>query len=56
MHKDKQALTLALQLAITARTSKQSQDATAIAEQLAAQLTPQEVETCKKTALQSIHG
>jgi len=56
MKTDKQALTLALQLAITARTNKQSQDATAIAEQLAVRLTAQEVEICKKAALLSIHS
>ena len=45
-----EALTLALTLAITAPTDQQAADCVAMAESLAAQLSPSEVEACQAAA------
>ena len=45
-----EALTLALELALTASTEAKAQECLAIAEGIASTLTPQEVEACKAIA------
>ena len=45
-----EALTLALTLAITAETDEQAQDVMSMAESIAAQLTPEQVQACQAAA------
>ena len=45
-----EALTLALTLAITAETDEQTQDVMRMAESIAAQLTPEQVQACQAAA------